>query len=169
MAERLVAIPLDGVMRLYAVNGDGPVEVGRLDVGALDVHALAIIGAALSDLRGMVTGGQLSAPREAMPMRRALSTFPTRSLPKAPPSQRGLYQPGHRGAVPDPDSLNGRIREYLSAYGPSDVGSILAAVDAQPTSTKTARQRVSTGLATLKRAGTVKREGKGRYGVWSMR
>ena len=157
MAERLVAIPLDGVMRLYSVNGDGPVEVGRLDVGALDVHALAIVGAALSDLRGMVTSGQLSAPRQPVPMRQALAAFPS-----------AIEAPRRMGPTADPDSLNGRIRAYLAEHGPTVLDELQANVGAQPSAHKTVRQRVSTALSTLRRQGMVKREGSGFRGVWSL-
>jgi hypothetical protein len=56
----------------------------------------------------------------------------------------------------------------LAEHGPSLSGDITANVGARATDTKSARQRVSTSLATLKRAGSVKREGSGTHGLWSL-
>jgi hypothetical protein len=177
MSERLVAVERAGTLNLYAVNGEGPVLVGMLVVGSLDEYTAAMLGAAFADLRAAATSGPLASapldrytppdvtphgierylPDPRVTMREALAAVP---VPRAP---------RHRlGAEPDPMSLNGRVRTYLAEHGPSTNAAMLADVAPNATSTKTPKQRLSTALATLLRAGMVQRTGKYGSAVWSL-
>jgi hypothetical protein len=66
-------------------------------------------------------------------------------------------------------SLNGRVRAHLIEHGPSTaLGMFDAGLRPDATRTKTSRQRLSTALATMQRAGHVHREGKWSNAVWSI-
>lgn len=165
MSERLVAIEREGTLHLYAVNGSGPVEVGRLDVGPLDLHAVAIVGAALSDLRTMITSGQLG--REPMPVARPRSSLLDSVRPAARPIARPIALP--RSRRPRSHTLNGELRAYLTEHGPSTLDALTAALDPPPVGGKSGRARLTAALHGLKAAGKVEQAGAQRGAVWSAR
>jgi len=171
VTERLVVIGRDGVLRLYAINGSGPIEVGTLTTGPIDDETAALVGCAFADLRAAVTMDRPVVSSKPSGIRATMPSASARPLARPLPSgprTGGLRLPGVRGAAPDPGSLNGRIRAYLTEHGPSTVVDMLGPVRAEATETKSARQRVSTALAQMLATGTVMRQGAGRNSVWMM-
>lgn len=157
MSERLVAIPLDGVMHLYAVNGEGPVEVGRLDVGSLDVHRLAIIGAALSDLRDVVTSAQVLPAREPQRVHGLEPYLERAELPRGPGRPRGHHPSG---------TLSAQVLDYVREHGPCSVRDVMEALDVRASASKSPRKRTSATLTMLKRSGALRRSGPIHASLW---
>lgn len=173
MSGRAVVIRSGDILKLYSVNGEGPTEVGRLHVGDLDDHTAAVVGAALADLRDAVTG---ASRREPMPVaRRARAPQPIvanrgggilAELNRAPAPRHFINRHGN---TPDPESLNGRIREVLGVHGPLTAPAILDALGGlERHGAKSPAQRVSSALDSLRRNGKITRTGKGKGAVWAM-
>lgn len=159
MSERLVAITSGGRLRLMATNGDTPHEVASVELGEVDETTAVMVGAALADLRAMVTAKQ--RPRRVEPSRHPLEPYLTNDGKPRPhaPAKRAPVRANPR------DNLSGRIVAALRRSGPMTNRELVDTIRPEATEASSPMKRVGNALHHLMKAGTVEHDTDNRWTI----